>query len=75
MAVHGTLSAFNPQEEDWLEYSERLEFYFMANRITTEAKKRAILLSRVGPTTVCLMRSLVLPNTLDSCSFDDLVTK
>ena len=24
MAVHGALAAFNPQEEDWSEYSERL---------------------------------------------------
>ena len=27
MAVHGTLAAFNPQKEDWSEYSERLTFY------------------------------------------------
>ena len=32
MAVHGALAAFNPQEEDWSEYSERLAFYsFTAN--------------------------------------------
>ena len=66
MAVHGTLSAFNPQEEDWSEYAERLSFYFTANGIATDAKKRAILLSSVGPTTFRLMRSLVLPNSLDT---------
>ena len=75
MAVHGTLSAFNPQEEDWSEYAERLSFYFTANGITTDAKKRAILLSSVGPSTFRLMRSLVLPESLDSVSFDDLVKK
>ena len=26
MAVHGALAAFNPQEEDWSEYTERLTF-------------------------------------------------
>ena len=51
MAVHGTLTAFNPREEDWSEYAERLKFYFAANGITVDAKKRAILLSSVGPST------------------------
>ena len=75
MAVHGTLSAFNPREEDWSEYAERLSFYFTANGITTDAKKRAILLSSVGPNTFRLMRSLVLPDRLDNFSYDELVSK
>ena len=75
MAVHGTLAAFNPREEDWSEYVERLSFYFTANGITGHAKKRAILLSSVGPPTFCLMRSLVLPESLDSFSYDNLVSK
>ena len=75
MAVHGTLAAFNPREEDWTEYAERLTFYFAANGITTEAKKRAILLSCVGPATFRLMRSLALPGSLDSLSYDELVSK
>ena len=75
MAVHGTLVAFNPHEEDWTEYAERLSFYFAANGITNDAKKRAILLSCVGPTTFRLMQSLVLPASLDSLSYDDLVSK
>ena len=66
MAVHGTLAAFNPCEEDWSEYAERLSFYFATNGITTDAKKRTILLSSVGPTTFRLMRSLVIPASLDS---------
>ena len=69
--VYGTLCAFNPKEEDWPEYA----VFFMVNGITTDANKHTILLSNVGPSTFHLMRSLVLPNTLDSCSFDDLVTK
>ena len=75
MAVHGTLAAFNPREEDWSQYTERLSFYFTANGITGDAKKRAILLSSVGPPTFRLMRSLVLPESLDSFSYDDLVSK
>ena len=74
-AVHGTLVAFNPREEDWTEYAERLSFYFAANGITNDAKKRTILLSCVRPTTFRLMQSLVLPASLDSLSYDDLVSK
>ena len=75
MAVHGALAAFKPQEEDWSEYTERLTFYFAANRITTDAKKRAVLLSCCGPATFRLLRSLVLPVSLDEISFENLVKK
>ena len=44
MAVRGTLTALNPQQEDWSEYSERLAFYFTASGITTDAKKRVVFL-------------------------------
>ena len=74
IAVHGALAAFNPQEEDWSEYSERLIFYFTANGITTDAKKRAVL-SCCGPATFRLLQSLVLPGKLDDFSFEELVTK
>ena len=75
MAVHGALAAFNPQEEDWSEYSERFTFYFTANVITTDAKKRAVLLRCCGPATFRLLRSLVLPGKLDDFSFEELVIK
>ena len=55
MAVYGTLVVFNPRKEDWTEYAERLSFYFAANGITNDTKKRAILLSCVGLTTFRLM--------------------
>ena len=66
MAVHGTLATFNLREEDWSEYVERLSFYFTANGITGDFKKRAILLSSVGQQTFCLMQSLILPASLGS---------
>ena len=75
MAVHGALAAFNPQEEDWSEYSEKLTCYFTANGIITDAKKRAILLSCCAPATFRLLQSLVIPSALDDFRFDDLVAK
>lgn len=75
MAVHGTLTAFNPKEEDWYEYSERLAFYFTANGIPTDARKQAILLSCRGLVTFQLLRNLILPRAFDDFSFNELVAK
>ena len=69
MAVHGTLAPFNPEEEDWVEYTDRLSYYFTANGITDSAKKRAILISCCGPATFRLMKSLVFPEELSDLSF------
>ena len=49
LGLHGTVSAFDPDQEDWIEYVERLELYFLANSITDPVKKRAILLNAIGP--------------------------
>ena len=73
--VHGTLSAFDPAMDEWTEYIERLQFYFTANGIKDDSKKRAVLLSSCGPATFRLLRSLVLPATLTEFSFSDLVSK
>ena len=75
IAVHGILATFNPHEEDSSECTKRLTFYLVANGITTDAKKRAILLSSVGPTMLKLMQSLVLPASLDSIIYEDLMSK
>ena len=60
-------------ENDWTEYTERLEQYFLANDVVDGAKKRAILLSSVGSKTYGLLRSLVAPKKPADKSFDDLV--
>ena len=46
--LHGTVSPFDGSQEDWIEYADS---YFVANDIVDVAKKRAILLNAVGPTT------------------------
>ena len=61
MAKHGTLGEYSPSQETWAEYTERLELYFVANDITDEAKKRAILLNACGTATYKLVRNLAAP--------------
>ena len=48
-------------EEDWLQYCERLEFYFEAKEIDDAQKQKATLLSACGASTYKLMCDLVSP--------------
>ena len=74
-ATHGSMGAFDPQIEDWTCYTERLENYFLANKIAAEAadQRRAILLSVCGPTTYQLIRNLVQPDAPSTKAYDALV--
>ena len=44
VALHGVIGSFDPAQEEWCEYAERLTHYFVANDIAADEKKRAILL-------------------------------
>ena len=55
MATIGKLGEFHAEVEDWSQYVERMEFYFMANGVTGDAKKAAFL-SAMGPSTYKLLR-------------------
>ena len=50
MATLGKTGEFQPSVEDWMQYAERLEFFFTTNGITTAEKKLAKFLVVVGPT-------------------------
>ena len=45
------IGAFNPSQDEWPLYVERLGHVFIANRITEAAKKRAVFLSVIGANT------------------------
>ena len=51
---------------------ERLTQYFLANDVENEDKKRAILLSVIGPTTYSLLRSLLSANKPSDLSYDEI---
>ncbi|XP_062400896.1 uncharacterized protein K02A2.6-like [Sardina pilchardus] len=71
-AMVGTLTAFDSQTQTWEEYVEVLGHFFVANGITDEGKKRAILLSSVGSRTYSLMRNLLSPHKPGEKSYKDL---
>ena len=57
-AVHGSLSEFKLGKEDWNTYTEKLGYYFLANKIDDDELKRYILLAACGSTTLRLIKSL-----------------
>ena len=73
VGIHGLVGQFDPRQEEWCDYIETLIHYFVANDIAEEAKKRAILLTAVGPGTYRLLKTLASPRRLDELRFSELV--
>ena len=73
MAPIGKIENFDPTLEDWPTYVERLELYFDANGIDGNDKKRACLLTLMGPRTYGLLRSLLSPARPSERPYDDII--
>ena len=71
--LHGSVGVFDSSQEEWNEYAERLMHYFVANDIVAEEKRRAILLTVVGPGTFRLLKTLASPKKLEEFMFTELV--
>ena len=69
--VYGAISEFVFDAENFTEWIERLEQWFIANDVTQAAKKRAVLLSNIGARGYKLIRSLS-QNDPTSRSYADL---
>ena len=72
MASHGRLPQFSGSATEWDVFTEQLSFYFVANGITDDSRKRAILFSTCGTATYKLLKTLVAPADLMSKSFAEL---
>ena len=75
MAVSfGKLEEFNTANgDDWVQYIERMEHYFVANDITDSTKQRSVLISSMGAKAYKVLRNLVAPNKPTDVSFKNLV--
>lgn len=73
-AVIGVVGEFKEREDTWNNYIARLSQFFVANDITAEAKKKAVLLSSVGPKMFKLMCNLAQPKQPHEYTFDEIVT-
>lgn len=73
VAVYEKIDKFKLYEQDWEGYIERLEFYFVANKITEAKMKSSILLSACGSKTYSLVRNLVLSRKPGDVEYVDIV--
>ena len=73
MALLGTVKEWDSVEEDWTHYIERVKFFFTANDVSMEGKKRAILLSVVGAKHYAVLRGLA-KNKPEGKMFEELCT-
>ena len=58
------MSAFDSTKESWTSYSERLDFYFKANKIMAADSQKAVFITVIGARTYGLLKSLLQPKTL-----------
>ena len=71
--LHGVITPYDGNQEEWIEYTERLENYFIANELEDVAKRRAILLDGVRAPTYRLIKTLALPGTPKDLTFKEIV--
>ncbi|KAL3969421.1 ER membrane protein complex subunit 3 [Sarotherodon galilaeus] len=69
----GSVAPFDSELQSWEEYCEILDYFFVANDIKEEEKKRAVLLSCVGTQTYALIRNLLSPVKPGDRSYAELV--
>ncbi|XP_037507352.1 uncharacterized protein LOC119383342 [Rhipicephalus sanguineus] len=57
----------------WTSWIQRLGFYFVANSITADEKRRALLLTLCGPETFETVRALVAPKSPGEVPYEEIV--
>ena len=72
MSLIGNISEYNPAQEEWEIYREKLEEYFYANKISEDRTQVATLLSLVGSNTYKLLRNLCHPSLPNQKTFKQL---
>jgi hypothetical protein len=71
MPTYGRIEEFK-FENNFEEYVQRLEEYFLANEIDDNDKKRSIFLTVCGEKTYSLLRNLCAPDKPNTKTFDEL---
>ena len=59
--LFGQVKEFDGEKEEWSQYVERLDHFFEVNEVADADKKRAILLTVIGPSTYKLLWNLLVP--------------
>lgn len=70
-ALFGNLEPFT-SDQNFHDYQEQLDFYFEANSVEDDNKKRAILLTAVGTSVFRLIKDLCFPNSPKDKTYGEL---
>ena len=71
-AAFGQVGPFEQEQEDWVSYTERLQHFFLTNKI--EGKQRlSVFLSTIGAPTYKILRSIVAPDKPGDKDLDALM--
>ena len=69
----GSVGAFDPALEDWISYSEHVDHYLEANKLSPDNKKLSVCLSTCGPATYTLIRNFVSPASPSSKTYKEII--
>ena len=72
-ALFGRISEFDPEKEEWAQYSQRLTHFFAVNGVEEAGQKKEIFLSMIGPATFKLLSNLVVPDNPGDKTYKELV--
>ncbi len=72
-AYFGQVELFEPGQDDWQMYTERLDQFFAANEIPDGNKKKAVFLTVIGKKAYSLLRNLLAPAKPAEKSYAELL--
>ncbi|XP_074028902.1 uncharacterized protein isoform X2 [Leptinotarsa decemlineata] len=75
MATMGIQLEFNPEINEWSIHYKRLNQFFIANAITSDSVKRAILLNSLHQNAYTLLQTLCVPDNPENTDLKNLVKK
>ena len=78
MALLGKIEQYDPEQEEWTQYMERLQQLFEANNLTggkKANKRRATFLSVIEPVPYKLLRSILASAKPKKKNYNELVAK
>ena len=67
----GTISEFDPEKEDWVNYQKRLEIWMKVNKVEDDDKAN-VFLALIGPKAFEVLTNLTLPDEVDSKTYAEL---
>lgn len=68
-----SIEQFDPEKSDFGSYIDRFDQFLIVNNVSDEQKKRAMLITHIGPDAYAVLENLVMPEKPVSKDFKDLV--